>query len=148
MIYNNPYDFKCTDIEVPDVLHNSIKCPDGTILVSRSRYNFVEHRQEDGRQYFVDGGLDYQRIGFSDKEFIDLSVHTKDEHLKIREHFEWGNRFDKDMNLLPELIYIKLKDITEGHLKALCEYTREGYKSGINKVFMDEVVFRKVNNIG
>ena len=113
------------------LLHNSIQCPDGTILVSRSHHNFVEHKQDDGREYFVDGGLSYQRIGFSDEEYKDMAVYSDDPHEKIREHFEWGNNFDKDMNRLPD-----------DHLDALVTFTADGYPDFINKVFIDEKAYR------
>jgi hypothetical protein len=125
-----------------ELLHNSIKTPDGTILVSRHGHDFSEHTQEDGRSYFTDGGLDYQRIGFSDEEYTDLSIYTDDTHEKIREGFEWGSNFDKDMNRLPKTIYLKLKDITDNHLNALLEWTKEGYPAKIRNVFINEKDFR------
>lgn len=125
------------------LLHNSIQTPDGTILVSRHQHGFVEHIQEDGREYFIDGGLSYQRVGFSDEGYKDLSVYADDDHTLIRERFEWGNNFDKDMHRLPKTVYLKLKDITHDHLNALVEWTKEGYPAKIRKVFEDEWEFRK-----
>ena len=127
------------------LLHNSIQCPDGTILVSKHRYDFKSHTQEDGREYFVDGGLDYQRIGYSDKEYVDLSVRSDDPHEEIREHFEWVRRMNEQGQMLPKPEVVKLKDITDSHLMALVEYTKEGYPEEINKVFVDEIEFRKTN---
>jgi hypothetical protein len=127
------------------LLHNSIQCPDGTILVSKHKYDFKSHTQEDGREYFVDGGLDYQRIGYSDKEYVDLSVRSDDPHEKIREHFEWVRRMNEQGQMLPKSEVVKLKDITDSHLMALVEYTKEGYPEEINKVFVDEIEFRKTN---
>ena len=127
--------------EEPKLLHNSIQCPDGTIITSRHHHHFVEHKQEDSREYFVDGGLSYQRVGYSDEEYEDLSVYSDSPHTLIRERFEWGNTFDKDMNRLPETVYIKLKDITQDHLIALVEYTKD-YPEYIHKVFVDELNYR------
>ena len=125
-----------------ELLHNSIQCPDGTILVSRSRHNFVEHEQEDGRRYFCDGGNSYSRIGYSDEEFIDLCVYSDDDHTKIREVFDWGSY---GINGDEPLKYILLKDITEGHLDALIDYCKTGYPSKILKVFKDEKEYRNNN---
>lgn len=36
------------------LLYNAIKCPDGTLLVSRHQHDFQMHRQKDGREYYVD----------------------------------------------------------------------------------------------
>ena len=124
------------------LLYNAIKCPDGTLLVSRHQHDFQMHVQEDGREYFVDGGLTYQRIGYSDNEYTNLCVYSDDPHEKIREHFEWTRNFDKDMNKLPQPEIIKLKDITDEHLIALVEWTKDGYSKEIHKVFVDEVEYR------
>jgi len=124
------------------LLYNAIKCPDGTLLVSRHQHDFQMHRQKDGREYFVDGGLAYQRIGHSDTEYINLSVYTHDLHEKIREHFDWIRHFDKDMNKLPQPEIIKLKDITDEHLMKLVEWTDTGFHKEIHKVFVDEVEYR------
>jgi hypothetical protein len=91
----------------------------------------------------TDGGLAYQRCGGSDKEYTNLSVGTEDNHDKIREGFEWGNNFDKDMNRLPKTIYLKLKDITDEHLNALLLYTKEHSPAKIKSVFKDEFEYRK-----
>lgn len=124
------------------LLHNSIMCPDGTLLVSRHQHDFQMHKQEDGREYFVDGGLLYQRIGYSDKEYVDLSVYSDEPHEKIREYFEWARNFDKAMNKLPQPETIKLKDITDDYLMKLVEWANAGYHKEIHKVFVDEIEYR------
>lgn len=128
------------------ILYNSIMCPDGTVLVSKHQHDYREHTQEDGRTYFVDGGLVYQRIGYSDKDFIDLSVYSDDNHEKIRNAFEWTRCFDKDMKKLPNPEVIKLKDIDDDHLLALVELTESVNPEEINKVFKDEVEYRKLKH--
>ena len=129
------------------LLLNRIRCPDGTVLTSRSRHDFKEHTQADGRYYFVDGGLSYQRIGYSDKEYTDLSIYTNDTHIKIRENMEWGKNYDKEMNLLPKTVYVKVKDITDGHLKAIMLLTKgvEGSSiTAVHQVFQNELEFREI----
>ena len=129
------------------LLLNRIRCPDGTVLTSRSRHDFKGHTQVDGRYYFVDGGLSYQRIGYSDKEYTDLSIYTNDNHIKIRENMEWGKNYDKEMNLLPKTVYVKVKDITDGHLKAIMLLTKgvEGSSiTAVHQVFQNELEFREI----
>lgn len=123
------------------LLVNKIQCPDGTILESRHRHDYKEHTQEDGRIYIVDGGLSYQRLGGTDKEFINLAVFSDDPHEKIREHFKWGRCMGKDGNSIP-LEFILLKDLDDGHIKALVDYTSKGYPDYINKVMVDEFNYR------
>lgn len=127
------------------ILVNKIKCPDGTVLVSKHRHDFKGHIQDDGREYFVDGGLAYQRVGFSDQDFEDLTCYTDDPHEKIREHFEWTRCMDAGGNRLPEPVVVLLKDITDGHLNALVEWTSEDYPDYIHQLFVDEVEWRKNN---
>jgi len=124
------------------LLRNAIQCPDGTILESLHRHDFKIHVQEDGREYFVDGGLDYQRVGYSDGEYKDLSIYTDDPHEKIRDAFTWVRVFDKDMNRLPKPESILLKDITDSHLDALIAWTEEDYPEHINQLFIAEKEYR------
>lgn len=51
---------------------NRIRTPDGTIITSRYRHDFVAHRDANGHEYFVDGGLDYLRRG-GPADFEELS---------------------------------------------------------------------------
>ena len=127
-----------------ELLHNSIQCPDGTILVSRSQHNFVEHKQEDGREYFVDGGLAYNRIGYSDEEYIDLCIYADQPHEEIREVFEWGRSFDKDMHRLPKTEYIKLKDITDSHLENIFKLLSDSNGGKIMDVILNEMQYRNL----
>jgi hypothetical protein len=124
------------------LLINKIQCPDGTILESRHRHDFQMHTQEDGREYFIDGGLDYQRIGYSDTDYIDLSIYADDQHEKIRENFVWGRSYDKNKNPLPEVEYILLKDLEDDHVETLCYFTLNKYPDYINKIFVDENNYR------
>ena len=139
-------DFKLLLKQNPDQLVlNSIKCPDGTILESRYRHNFVRHVQEDGREYFVDGGFEYQRIGHSDDDYENLSLTVLDDHSIIRERFKWTRQLDADGNHLTEPQTIILKDITDGHLQALLSWTSSGYAWWINYVFVKEKEYRDEN---
>ena len=127
-----------------ELLHNSIQCPDGTILVSRHQHDFVEHKQDDGREYFLDGGLAYSRIGYSDNDYIDLCIYTDQPHEEIREGFEWGSSFDKDMNRLPATEYIKLKDITNDHLESIFKLLSNSDGGKIMDVILNEMQYRNL----
>ena len=128
------------------LLVNKIICPDGTVLESRHRHDYQEHEQEDGRVYLVDGGLDYQRIGFSDTEFTNCTYHVGDDHSKIREHFTWKSILDENGERLEQPIYRKLKDLTDAHIYALIEFTAEDYPQFINDLFIAEKSYREENN--
>lgn len=123
------------------LLVNKIICPDGTELHSKHRRDYKEHEQDDGRIYFIDGGFDYQRIGFSDTEFTNHTYYVGDDHSKIREHFTWISRLDKDENPI-EPVERKLKDLTDGHINALVGWTKEDYPKYINDLFIAEKEYR------
>lgn len=121
---------------------NKIKCPDGTVLISRHRHDFQGHVQEDGREYWIDGGLSYQRMGFSDNEYTDLTCYTDSRHEMIREHFEWLNSLDAEGNSLDNPRIVLLKDIGDEHLEALIAWTAEDYPLYIYDLFVDEKHWR------
>lgn len=126
----------------PPVLVNMIKCPDGTVLQSVYGHDFVMHNQEDGRSYNVDGGLHSLDRGFSDEEYEELSLFVGDPHEKVREHFTWISVLDEGGYQLQEPKFIKLKDITDNHLEALVEFTKEDYPPYINDLFVTETEYR------
>lgn len=125
------------------LLVNKIRCPDGTILQSKRRHDFQEHTQEDGREYFVDGGLEYRRVGHSDGDFEDMACYSDDPHEKIRECFEWTSILNENGERLDEPVVKLLKDLTDDHIDALVSFTAEDYPEHIHKVFVDEKEYRQ-----
>ena len=119
------------------ILVNMIRCPDSTILESRSTHDYQTHTQEDGQEFMVDGGLEYLRR--SGVGYEELSLCYGGDHNLLRECFTWGAR---GVNGDQPLHYIKLKDITDDHLYALIEYTKEVPIQEINMLFIDEREFR------
>lgn len=41
--------------------------------------------------------------------------------LNVREYLLWGQRYDKDMNLLPEVVYKTISHMDTGHIKAIID---------------------------
>lgn len=127
------------------IIRNAIRCPDGTVLKSKHRHDYVSHEQKDGRTYSVDGGTAYQKIGYTDKEYENLIVYVDDDISIVREYFMWLRQLDKDGVPLdvPELVY--LKDITDEHLDVLIQWTSTGYVDSTHDVMVREKAFRNAN---
>ena len=102
------------------ILYNAIRTPDGTLLVSHHRHDYVAHKDANGKYYAVDGGLEYlRRIGTMDYE--ELSLTDKDPFSKVRCAVTWGTR-GKDGN--QPLEYKKVKDLDTAHIRAILETQR------------------------
>ena len=124
------------------IIYNAIRCPDGTVIQSKYTHDYVCHTQEDGRTYCVDGGREYQRVVAPDRDYLDMTVTTDDDHSIIREYFEWTSNFDKEGKFLKEFVTRKLCNLENSHVLKLVEFTKSPYPKWVNKVFRDEVKFR------
>jgi hypothetical protein len=77
----------------PKLLANRIITPDGTMLQSKHRHDCVIYTDANGKEYMVDGGLEYRRgIIHDDAPFKDACVYSDDPHEVIRDAFHWGTR--------------------------------------------------------
>lgn len=120
-----------------NIIYNAIRTPDGTILESRNRHDYVTYVDKNGKQYMVDGGHDYLRRN-NHEDYEELTVYYSDGHIKVREFLYWGTR-GKDGN--EPLTYVKLKDMSTEHLMAVMNlsYIDETYR----RCFNDEIKWRK-----
>ena len=98
------------------LVYNAIRTPDGTVLESKHRHDYVVYQDKNGNEYMVDGGLEYTRRNVhADTPYEELSVYTTDGHDKVREVLKWGT-YGIDGN--QPLTYITLKDMNIGHIQA------------------------------
>ena len=115
------------------ILHNQMTTPDGTVLVSKKRHDFVSHTDANGNFYFLDGGHEYVRCTNNGDEEL-LTLTTEDEHSLLREHVLWGTRGPK-LNL--PLTYKKIKDLDDEHLVNILKYVNRDVR-----IISDEIAFR------
>jgi hypothetical protein len=103
------------------IIKNAIKTPDGTIIESKHRHDFVCHIDKiTNKKYCIDGGLDYLRRVTEGDDYEDVSISTdENDHLMLREHLKWGQNYDKDNNRLPETIYRPIKDMKTDHIESI-----------------------------
>ena len=121
------------------IVSNRIRTPDGTILESMHRHDYVTYVDKNGKEYMVDGGLDYLRRNVhDDAPYEEMSVYDDAPHVEIREVFKWGTR-GKDGR--QPLKFVPLKDLTTEHIDAILE-TQTHIADHIRKIFIDELNFR------
>jgi len=149
------------------ILINSIQTPDGTVLTSNHRHDYVTYVDKNGLKYMVDGGTTYLRrtvhkptyniiqrilmffgVKFKDNvAYKELSIYY-DENTPIetiREHFKRGGRGKSGKKIIT---YVLLKDMSDSWIKAVIEY--EELLRPENPTipwFKQELEYRKLNNI-
>ena len=124
-------------------LANRIRTPDGTILESMHRHDYVTYIDANGKEYMVDGGLDYLRRNVhDDAPYTELSVLSTDEHSVIRESFKWGTY---GIDGKQKLKYVILKDMSWDHIEAILE-TQTQLRDHVRQVFVNELDYRGKNN--
>ena len=122
------------------LIYSAIRTPDGTILESKHRHDFVTYIDANGEYYQNDGGIDYFRRSINKEKAEDLSLYSDDAHEKLREVVSRGGR---GKNGDEELKYVLLKDIDDEWLQAIIDY--EELNRPNNKylpVYREEVKFR------
>ena len=124
-------------------LANRIRTPDGTILESMHRHDYVTYIDANGKEYMVDGGLDYLRRNIhDDAPYTELSVLSTDEHSVVREVFKWGTY---GIDGKQPLKYLILKDMSWDHIEAILE-TQTQLRDHVRQVFVNELDYRGKNN--
>ena len=116
---------------------NRIKTPDGTILTSYNRHDYLTHKDTITKEVLmVDGGNDYARRHVGTYE--ELSVYDDGSHLTRRSALHWGTR-GKD-NKQP-LTYKPIKDLDSDHIEAILR-TQTQLSEFYKEVFKDELKYR------
>jgi hypothetical protein len=119
------------------ILLNRIKTPDGTILTSYNRHNYVEYKDTLTKEVLmVDGGTDYLRRNVGTYE--ELSVYDDGSHITRRSAVHWGTR-GKDGK--QPLVYKLLKDLDSDHIEAILK-TQHQISDFYREVFMEELKYR------
>lgn len=103
-----------------NVVYSALRTPDGTILESRHRHDYVTHTDANGKTYMIDGGLEYVRSSANgDEEYITVTL--DDGHDTVREAVTWGT-YGKNGD--QPLHYKKLKDMDTEHIQACLDTQR------------------------
>ena len=120
------------------IISNALRTPDGTIIRSRHRHDYVTHTDANGNEYMIDGGLDYVRSSANGDE-EHLSVTLEDPHDKVREYCTWGTY---GPNGDQPLTYKKLCDMSDVHINAVLENVST-IKTSIKTAMLNELEYRE-----
>ena len=120
------------------ILCNRMLTPDGTMLESRHRHDYVTHLDANGKEYMLDGGLDYLRSSAHGDEKL-LTVYQDDPHEVIRDVVKWGTF---GINGDEPLKYVTIADLDPYHLRAILDTQQKTMRPELVKVMQDEVEYR------
>jgi hypothetical protein len=99
------------------ILRNALITPDGTVIESTFRHDYVTYEDANGKTYMVDGGKDYLRRSANGDE-VDDSVLMSDPHEKRRLAFFWRS-FGKDGK--GPIQTRPLAELSDNHIEAILE---------------------------
>ena len=116
---------------------NRIKTPDGTILTSYNRHDYLTHKDTITKEVLmVDGGNDYARRHVGTYE--ELSVYDDGSHLTRRSAVHWGTR---GIDGRQPLVYKPIKDLDFDHIEAILK-TQYQLSDFYKEVFKEELKYR------
>jgi hypothetical protein len=120
------------------IISSRLQTPDGTVLHSKHRHDYVTHTDVNGKEYMLDGGYDYIRCSANGDEKM-LTVYTDDSHEIIRQSATWGT-FGKNGDEPYKVV--KIADMDPYHLRACLDTQKKTMRPALYKVMQDEVEYR------
>jgi len=115
--------------------------PDGTLLQSRHRHDFVQYTDANGLVYMVDGGLDYIRRSINDSApHVDKCVYDDVPHEEQREVATWGT-YGKNGD--EPRSYVTVANMSTEHIKAVVK-TQDNVLEQLLTVLKAELWYRDV----
>ena len=129
------------------IILNQIKTPDGTIIMSLHRHDFVQHKDKNGLVYMVDGGTDYlRRTVHHDAPYTEMTIYEDSPFHVIRQLYCRGGR---GKNGDQPLTWVPLEQMSDSWLKACIFYNSERGRGDCfaNKMYQKELDYRKEHKI-
>jgi hypothetical protein len=124
-----------------ELIQNKWQTPDGTILISKHRHDYVEYTDKNGEYYMVDGGNHYIRKSVNKKKMKDLCIYSDGSFEKDR-FLLWGINYDKNMKRLPETQFVPIKDLNTDHIWAIL-ITLPDMNKKYRRVMEEEIIYRE-----
>lgn len=128
----------------PKIVYNALRTPDGTIIESKYRYDCKFYLDQNGKEYMVDGGLDYiHSSAHGDEEYLTLTI--DDDHERVRDFVTWGTY---GIDGKQPLTFVRLKDMDTDHIKKVLE-TQAQMRPALRIAMQNELDYReKLNGSG
>lgn len=122
------------------IVRNQIKTPDGTIIRSRNRHDYVEYIDSiSGETYMVDGGISYLKRTINDHKAEIMDIFYEDGHKACRVVDIWGTY---GINGDEPLSYISVSEMSDSHMSNILANV-ENINETIKKIILDEIEYRK-----
>ena len=127
------------------IVYNAIRTPDGTVIESTDRHDYVTHIDANGKEYMVDGGHEYLRRNMvTDQE--ELSLYETDPFEEIRKDHKRGGR---GVDGTEPLKWVPLYKMNNEWLRACVSYNDDrGLGSSLSTdLYKQELAYRVTHNI-
>jgi hypothetical protein len=129
------------------IIVNQIRTPDGTVLRSMHRHDYVEYTDKNGLVYMVDGGTDYLRRNVhTDAPYEELTIYDNAPFEIIRENYCRGGR---GKNGDQPLTWVPISQMSDTWLAACISYNeeREWGDGFANRMYKKEQNYRELHKI-
>jgi len=114
------------EIVEEQIIYNAIQTPDGTIISSDHRHDYVTHEDKNGKTYAVDGGQDYLRRTGDISDCKDLSMYlepwSSEFHERARKVVKRGGR---GKNGDQPITWVPICEMNDNWVLATIEYNTE-----------------------
>ena len=128
------------EIDMPQILVNGIRTPDGTEIFSRHQHDYVTHVDANGETYMVDGGTSYARGLVNDVPAESLFQYLKPgDHDHNRQHFHWGTRGPDNSE---PLTWVPLIKMSTAHINAILITQHQLSGTWSEELFKTELEYR------
>lgn len=128
-------------------IYRSMTTPDGTVIVSHHRHDYVTHKDKNGETYMLDGGPDkFYRTSVNKEKGVINEVYLDEGHEKIRDYVHRGGRGKHGDQPLK---WVPVSEMNDNWVEATIVYNEDrGMGHGwFNKVLKDEIEYRKEHGI-
>ena len=121
-----------------NLIANALRTPDGTVLESKSRHDYKEYVDANGKTYMIDGGLDYHRRSANGDE-ENMCMYDDVPHETQVQVLTWGTY---GINGDQPLQYKTIAEMDTSHIEAVLQ-TVKHIRPMIKTVMQNELKFRQ-----